>query len=181
MMPSVVFWGWNRYCVDHVYVSTQFDVGQVAPAGSQGAVPMRSTYRVLATLAAIAVGLAFAVGGAPSATSAQGSCGPNYGATDGGCIPEDRDYDCPELWEMGIGDIPVIGNDWMRLDGYQDFETGEWISAPDGLGCEWVDAGDLRNQQPVSMEPEPTLPLPTVPPPALPRATEVVSDSEADS
>jgi len=38
---------------------------------------------------------------------------------------------------MGIGDIPVIGSDWERLDGYQDFSTGEWLSYPDGLGCEW--------------------------------------------
>jgi hypothetical protein len=38
---------------------------------------------------------------------------------------------------VGIGDIPVIGSDWQRLDGYQDFSTGEWLSYPGGLGCEW--------------------------------------------
>jgi hypothetical protein len=31
----------------------------------------------------------------------------------------------------------VIGSDWQRLDGYLDFATGQWVSYPDGLGCEW--------------------------------------------
>jgi hypothetical protein len=65
-------------------------------------------------------------------------CDPNYGLTaTGQCVAGDRDYDCPELHAMGIGDIPVIGYDWQRLDGYQDFSTGEWLSYPDGVGCEW--------------------------------------------
>jgi hypothetical protein len=66
-------------------------------------------------------------------------CDVNYGRTaSGGCVPADRDYDCSELHEMGIGDIPVIGTDWMHLDGYQDFATEQWIASPDGLGCEWA-------------------------------------------
>jgi hypothetical protein len=77
------------------------------------------------------------VGGALPATVAAQSCDPNYGATYAGCVPEDRDYDCPELHAMGLGDIPVIGSDWQRLDGYLDFATGQWVSYPDGLGCEW--------------------------------------------
>ena len=79
-------------------------------------------------------------------------CDDNYGdALTGGCVPDGsgrimpgiendidgRDYDCDELHAIGIGDIPVIGTDWMLLDGYQDFTTGEWISPPDGLACEW--------------------------------------------
>jgi hypothetical protein len=66
-------------------------------------------------------------------------CDANYGeALSGGCVPADRDYDCGELHALGIGDIPVIGDDWMRLDGYQDYATGEWVYLPDGLGCEWA-------------------------------------------
>ncbi len=38
---------------------------------------------------------------------------------------------------MGIGDIPVVGTDWQRLDGSLDFATGRWVHPPDGLGCEW--------------------------------------------
>jgi hypothetical protein len=52
-------------------------------------------------------------------------------------VPGDRDYDCWELHALGIGDIPVIGSDWQRLDGYYNFEYGYWESYPDGLGCEW--------------------------------------------
>ena len=77
------------------------------------------------------------VGSDGSATTARTYCDPNYDATSAGCVPGDRDYDCPELHAMGIGDIPVIGSDWQRLDGYQDLSTGEWLSYPDGLGCEW--------------------------------------------
>jgi hypothetical protein len=65
-------------------------------------------------------------------------CDPNYGMTPGGCVPGDRDYDCPELKAMGIGDIPVIGTDWQRLDGNYDYNTGQWLSYPDGIGCEWM-------------------------------------------
>lgn len=61
------------------------------------------------------------------------SCDPNYG----GCVPGDRDYDCRELHAMGIGNIPVLGTDWQRLDGYLDFATGVWTASPNGLGCEW--------------------------------------------
>jgi hypothetical protein len=52
-------------------------------------------------------------------------------------VPGDRDYDCPELHARGIGDIPVVGTDWQRLDGYFDYERGYWVSYPDGVGCEW--------------------------------------------
>jgi hypothetical protein len=66
-------------------------------------------------------------------------CDVNYGSTaSGGCVPADRDYDCSELHEMGIGDIPIIGTDWMHLDGYQDFATEQWIASPDDIGCEWA-------------------------------------------
>ena len=83
------------------------------------------------------LGGAFLVGGVLPATVTAQSCDPNYGATYAGCVLGDRDYDCWELHAMGIGDIPVIGYDWQRLDGYLDFATGQWISYPDGLGCEW--------------------------------------------
>lgn len=76
------------------------------------------------------------VGAVAQQASAQ-YCDPNYGMTPGGCVPDDRDYDCPELKAVGIGDIPVLGNDWQRLDGYIDYNTGQWISYPDGVGCEW--------------------------------------------
>jgi hypothetical protein len=99
---------------------------------------MFSSRRALSIVTGIAVGLAFTVGGGASTTTAQTSCDPNYGRTSTGqCVLGDRDYDCPELHVMGIGDIPVIGSDWQRLDGYLDFATGQWISYPDGLGCEW--------------------------------------------
>src|SRR5262245_59878570 len=75
--------------------------------------------------------------GASPATRAQ-NCDPNYAPTPAGCVPGDRDYDCPELHFMGIGDIPVIGTDWQRLDGYYNFAGGYWESYPDGLGCEWM-------------------------------------------
>jgi hypothetical protein len=65
------------------------------------------------------------------------SCDPNYAPTAAGCVPADRDYDCGELHARGIGDIPVIGTDWQRLDGYYNYELGYWESYPDGLGCEW--------------------------------------------
>src|SRR5829696_832367 len=83
------------------------------------------------------LGSALFVGGvSPAPVAAQG-CDPNYAPTPAGCVPGDRDYDCPELHAMEIGDIPVIGSDWQRLDGYLDFATGQWLSYPDGLGCEW--------------------------------------------
>ena len=84
-------------------------------------------------LASTAFGLAAP---APEA-SAQNSCDPNYGWTSGGCVPGYRDFDCGELHAMGIGDIPVIGYDWQRLDGYYDYYYGYWVAYPDGLGCEW--------------------------------------------
>jgi hypothetical protein len=83
----------------------------------------------------LVVGLAVVAGGAGA--KAQTACDPNYGMTAGGCVPGDRDYDCPELKAMGIGDIPVIGSDWQRLDGYFNYATGQWIAYPDGVGCEW--------------------------------------------
>jgi hypothetical protein len=64
-------------------------------------------------------------------------CDPNYGPTTGGCVPGSRDHGCPQLRASGIADVPVLGTDWQRLDGYQDFETGAWVAPPDGLGCEW--------------------------------------------
>jgi hypothetical protein len=67
----------------------------------------------------------------------QAGCDTNYGRTSGSCVPNDRDYDCAELHALGIGDVEVVGEDWQRLDGWQDFSTGEWIAIPDGLGCEW--------------------------------------------
>jgi hypothetical protein len=83
------------------------------------------------------LGSALLAGGvSPAPVSAQ-SCDPNYAPTPAGCVRGDRDYDCGELHALGIGDIPVIGSDWQRLDGYLDFATGQWVSYPDGLGCEW--------------------------------------------
>lgn len=73
-------------------------------------------------------GLTLLLGCWKAEITAQAFCDPSYGETTNGCVPGDRDYDCPELWEQGIGDIPVLGSDWMRLDGYQDFASGEWIS-----------------------------------------------------
>jgi hypothetical protein len=53
-------------------------------------------------------------------------CDVNYGnARSGGCVPDNRDYDCPELRSWGIVNIPVTGNDWMLLDDNHD-----------GMGCE---------------------------------------------
>jgi hypothetical protein len=83
------------------------------------------------------LGSALFVGGASPAPVAAQGCDSNYAPTPAGCVLGDRDYDCSELHAMGIGDIPVIGNDWQRLDGYLDFATGQWVSYPDGLGCEW--------------------------------------------
>jgi hypothetical protein len=74
---------------------------------------------------------------APVVGRAQGGCDPNYTPVAAGCVPSDRDYDCPELHAMGLGDIPVIGTDWQRRDGLYDYERGEWVSYPDRLGCEW--------------------------------------------
>ena len=81
----------------------------------------------------------FAAGhaGMVNRAEAQYSCDPNYGWTPGGCVPGNRDYDCWELHAMGIGDIPVIGYDWQRLDGNYDYYGGYWTALPDGLGCEW--------------------------------------------
>jgi hypothetical protein len=88
------------------------------------------------TLGLLLVG-ALLAGGTSAAPVAAQSCDPNYGATSAGCVPGDRDYDCPELHSMGIGDIPVIGSDWQRLDGFYNYYGGYWESYPDGLGCEW--------------------------------------------
>ena len=72
------------------------------------------------------------------------NCDPNYGATHdangyaAACVPGDRDYDCPELHDMGIGDIDVTGSDWQRLDGRFDFQSQTWDVPPDGVGCEWT-------------------------------------------
>jgi hypothetical protein len=81
-------------------------------------------------------GLAGAVVGSTPVARAQ-ACDSNYGMTPGGCVPGDRDYDCAELHARGIGDIPVIGTDWQRLDSYYNYELGYWESSPNGLGCEW--------------------------------------------
>lgn len=89
----------------------------------------------MAGLFGAALGAAAMVPAQPAA--AQVYCDPNYGWTAGGCVPGDRDYDCWELKAMGIGDIPVIGSDWMRLDGYYNYQYGYWEAWPDGLGCEW--------------------------------------------
>jgi hypothetical protein len=44
-------------------------------------------------------------------------CDTHYGdALSGGCVPDSRDFDCPELRSWGIVNIPVIGEDWMLLD-----------------------------------------------------------------
>jgi hypothetical protein len=85
----------------------------------------------------VVVGASVLASGADRNAAAQAYCDPNYGMTPGGCVPGDRDYDCPELHNMGIGDIPVVGSDWQRLDGYYNFDLGYWESYPDGLGCEW--------------------------------------------
>jgi hypothetical protein len=53
-------------------------------------------------------------------------CDPNYeNARSGGCVPDNHDYDCPELRSWGIANIPVSGRDWMFLD-----DDGN------GIGCE---------------------------------------------
>jgi hypothetical protein len=96
---------------------------------------MLSKQRVLAVLCGIAVTCALNAG--VGTARAQVGCDGNYAPTYAGCVPGDRDYDCWELHSMGLGDIPVIGYDWQRLDGYLDYDTGEWLSYPDGLGCEW--------------------------------------------
>jgi hypothetical protein len=72
----------------------------------------------------------------PQIGQAQAYCDPNYAPVAAGCVPGDRDYDCPELHNMGIGDVPVIGTAWQWLDGYYDYGRGEWVSLSDGLGCE---------------------------------------------
>jgi hypothetical protein len=73
---------------------------------------MLSTRRAVSILAGLTVGLAFTFGSGSSPTTAQGCCDSNYGLTSTGqCVYGDRDYDCPELHAMGIGDIPVIGSD----------------------------------------------------------------------
>jgi hypothetical protein len=77
------------------------------------------------------------VGGLAAIPAVAQSCDPNYAPVAAGCVPADRDYDCPELKDRGIGDIPVIGTDWQRLDGYYDYNSGQWVAYPDGLGCEW--------------------------------------------
>ena len=97
---------------------------------------MRVPIRRLALGVLLLGGLASAASAPPPVALAQ-SCDPNYGMTAGGCVPGDRDYDCPELQARGIGDIPVLGSDWQHLDGYYDYEHGYWVSYPDGVGCEW--------------------------------------------
>jgi hypothetical protein len=98
---------------------------------------MISKRNALTWIGGIAITLAVTTGAGPAETTAQAACDPNYAPTPGGCVYGDRDYDCPELHARGIGDIPVIGTDWQRLDGYFDYDTGQWRSWPDGVGCEW--------------------------------------------
>jgi hypothetical protein len=93
--------------------------------------------RVLRVIGGCSVALALSTGAGTNRVAAQTYCDPNYATTYAGCVPGDRDYDCPELHAMGIGDIPVVGSDWQRLDGYYDYYQGYWVSYPDGLGCEW--------------------------------------------
>jgi hypothetical protein len=101
---------------------------------------MLSTRRAVSTLAGITVAFALFISSSSSEATAQTYCDANYGLTaTGQCVPGDRDYDCPELHAMGIGDIPVIGSDWQRLDGYYNYNLGYWESYPDGLGCEWYE------------------------------------------
>ncbi|MGI9253122.1 MAG: hypothetical protein ACR2J8_05205 [Thermomicrobiales bacterium] len=83
-------------------------------------------------------GALIALTGQTQKVDAQYACDPSYGWTAGGCVPGYRDFDCWELHAMGIGDIPVIGYDWQRLDGFYDVQYGYWVSYPDGLGCEWL-------------------------------------------
>jgi hypothetical protein len=78
-------------------------------------------------------------------------------ALSGGCVPDDRDYDCDELRAWGIVNIPVVKSrpgvfipsqvvDWMQLD-----EDG------DGIACE-VNPEEQpfeRGQLPVSTLPAP--------------------------
>jgi hypothetical protein len=53
-------------------------------------------------------------------------CDIHYGnALSGGCVPHNRDFDCPELRSWGIVNLPVIGEDWMLLEDNHD-----------GMGCE---------------------------------------------
>lgn len=79
-------------------------------------------------------------------------------ALSGGCVPDDRDYDCEELRTWGIVNIPVRKSsqsgafipsqvvDWMLLD-----DDG------DGIGCEVEPAEEtiVRGQLPVSTLPAP--------------------------
>jgi hypothetical protein len=94
---------------------------------------------VLGAVGGTVVVLALITGGGTGSSAAQTWCDPNYGPTPAGCVPGDRDHDCPELHSWGIGDIPVIGDDWQRLDGYYDYWRGEWVSYPDGIACEWYE------------------------------------------
>ena len=93
---------------------------------------MISKQRVLAVLGGVAI--TFALANSGGTVRAQTWCDPNYASTVAGCVPGDRDYDCWELQNMGIGDIPVVGTDWQNLDGPYD---GSNPYEPDGLGCEW--------------------------------------------
>jgi hypothetical protein len=98
---------------------------------------MVSKLDALRLASGIVIGLVTLAGAENTFVEAQLLCDQNYVPTPNGCVLSDRDYDCPELHLMGIGDILVIGTDWQRLDGLFDYERGYWISYPDGVGCEW--------------------------------------------
>ncbi len=97
---------------------------------------MNTVVRRLSVCAVLGGALLVAALGDGSTARAQG-CDPNYASTSAGCVPGDRDYDCPELHAMGLGDIPVVGTDWQHLDGYYNYNGSYWESYPDGLACEW--------------------------------------------
>jgi hypothetical protein len=85
-------------------------------------------------------------GGVPDWTSPAYGCDWNYGTTwTGGCVPDQQgDLDCPDLRAMELGNVRVIGDDWMLLD-----EDG------DGFGCEFSYAAETAYCESLS-EPERT-------------------------
>ena len=107
--------------------------GTIVPVGVQEGAPINASYTPAGAalpVTAVSANTVMDPAGLTAVSRAEGAgaypCDENYGPpASGGCVPADRDYDCRELHEMGIGDIPVIGADWMRLDGYQDFNTGQ--------------------------------------------------------
>lgn len=79
-------------------------------------------------------------------------------ALSGGCVPEDRDYDCDELRAWGIVNIPVVKS--SQSGGYIPSMLVDWMHLDeddDGIGCD-VDPAEQAfesGQLPVSNLPAP--------------------------